>query len=219
MLFKHLNSLQPEDPVRLPPSRGRLRFWPEGSPLQGVLDLVLDLSATPRIGAEHEQSPSPDKLLQPLALPVPVKDQTRAPGGKLRVLPGAPLAFILAQEQEAPFIPIIDLQADTLTLSEEWFKTYGDFRETEIKELDGYFRGEVTGRIRSFVSIPLRRTNSPAEIIGVLNVHCDQPNILRTAMMSSKREQAGPATQFAHLIDPILQILADLLDLLVSLRA
>jgi hypothetical protein len=110
------------------------------------------------------------------------------------------------------------LQADTLTLSEDWFKRFGDFRDTEIKELDGYFRGEVTGRVRSFVSIPLRRPSGPNEIVGVLNIHCDQPNILRTKIDSPTRRQVVPAQQFAHLIDPILQILAELLDYLRRAR-
>jgi hypothetical protein len=79
MLFKRISDLRRDDPAQLLPPDGKLRFTPRGSPLQGVLDLDLELSAMPRLGVAREEKPDPDPLLKPLALPVPESAETRGP--------------------------------------------------------------------------------------------------------------------------------------------
>jgi hypothetical protein len=217
MVFKAWDTLTEEEKAALRKEDGRLRFTPKGSVLQGVLDLDLELSAVRLPGVEHEEHPAPDQSLKALALPVPVKDDIEAPNWRLRVLPGAPLAFIRAQQQEPPFVPIPDLQADAFGLGNDWFNQYGDFRRSVIEEVEHYFKEEATGKFRSVVSFALRKPNQQREILGVLNLHSDQPGILRTGGPATPLERANSAEQFSYLIDPILSNLSELLDLLVGL--
>jgi len=178
--------------------------------LYGVLDLDLALSAAVSGEQQENEGTLPDTELRPLALPIPALDATRGVGGKWRVLPGAPLAFVKAQQIEAP---IVDLYADTSTLG-KWCRDTGDFSPTVVQDLEGYFSGEAGARVRGFASLPLRRHGGDQSIIGVLNIHANRADLLRSgAGQTSTTEGTTPAAQFGFLIGPVLSILVQLVDL------
>lgn len=85
--------------------------------------------------------------------------------GKLRVLPGAALAFVLG-------IPYTT--TDTLKIRESVAGEDLALDEALIARTEWYFQNGPGRSIRSFVSIPLRTADS---CVGVLNVESSQPEI------------------------------------------
>jgi hypothetical protein len=81
-----------------------------------------------------------------------------------------------------------------------------------LEEVEHYFKEEATGKFRSVVAFTLRKPNQQREILGVLNLHSDQPGILRTGGPATPLERANSAEQYSYLIDPILSNLSELLD-------
>jgi len=177
------------DASQLSEIRKRLMFCePEAdvSTLEGVLDLDLKLSTATRLAGNE-----PDNQLKPLALPIPKVQKTT--DGKWRVLPGAPLAFCQGA---------IDGYGDTSTLG-EWCRNQG-FSHGIAQAVEGYFR-ERSSTVKSFLSLPIKRFDDDTEIVGVLNIHRDRPNLLR---------EKQPAEQFEPLVAPFQAILVQLLDML-----
>jgi len=190
MHYRPISELDARD---LKEIRARLRFVePEMdiSTLDGVLDLDPSLSTATR--TDDQES---DTELMPLALPVPHVRKTE--DQKWRVLPGAPLAFC----QEA-----IDGYGDTGTLG-SWCREQG-FSHGVAQEVEAYFR-ERSSTVRSFISLPIVRFDESAEVLGVLNIHRNQPNLLK---------EKQPAEQFEPLTVPFVAILVQLLDLLNKSR-
>lgn len=183
--------------IGLPEIRGRLRFCDEEeldmSKLLGVLDLALELSTT-AISQDE-----PDAELVPLALPIPRKaqDDFRKPGEprpRLRVLPGAPLAFVSRE---------MELYTDTRNIG-TWMTTEGDFTWQIKEEVERYFLNDERPIVRSFASLPLVRSQSDRrEPVAVLNFHRSQDGLF------SRRD---PKAQFVPLIRPIQLQLVRMLD-------
>jgi hypothetical protein len=158
--------------------------------LQGVLDLDVELSTT----TDTDKSER-DSALIPMALPIP-KQLWSSDGKRLRVLPGAPLAFCQGQ---------LDGYEDTLRLG-DWCRKE-EISETVAQQVDRYFGGDTGKRVRSFISLPLRALDNNETIVGVMNIHRNKPGLL-----SGK----APAEQFEPLVGPFQAMVVHLLEILVA---
>lgn len=160
--------------------------------LEGVLELDPAMS-TSMVSSERIEIPSPDPAYvdHPLSLPIP-KTKTGL-GGRSRVLPGAPAAFVGGPVVYYENLDLLraDLEKRDLTPSVT----------TRVLE---YFQDS---RIRSLASIKLPRAASAADgsaAIGVLNIDCSEPNLLRGA-------ESGH--HFLHLLPPFESLLLRLVAL------
>jgi len=192
MLFTRADRLDDRRIAELKPS---LRFaTPETDlrALRGVLVIERELSTTTRSGALGQ----PDGTILPLALGVPLEIRDEK-SRKWRVLPGAPMAFCTGR---------IEAYLDTFTLG-EWCRREGDFPASIANSIDDYFSSQRAEAVRSFISIPMKASESVP--IGILNIHRNRPGLL---------EEKEPVEQFAPLVDPLIFILVRLLDTLQTLR-
>jgi hypothetical protein len=192
MLYRSSNAL-PGDEEQVEAIRRRLRFVePETDirKLRGVLDLDAALST---MDGESDRFAEPDHRLTPFALPVPHDLETS--DGKLRVLPGAPVAAFLSSDR-------MDAYRNTATLLDfldERCALSGTVRE----DLRRYFEDEAAEAVRSFVSMGLWVYDDAPEPIGVLSIHSSAENLLA----GRKR-----ASMFVPLMTPFLGILSALLE-------
>ncbi len=139
----------------------RLSFWDgERTALRGMLDLQHEWSTA--VGTTGAR----DAMLTPIALPIP-KDE-RA-GGKHRVLPGAPQAFIRRDS---------DFKQDSADLV-HWCKKYGAFSSRVRDELAQYLATPAGKTTRSLVSISIiHPSQAHGDPMGVLNIHRNIPGML-----------------------------------------
>lgn len=162
-----------------------LRFVPEDfdrRQLLGVLRLIPALSySTVDDGL--------DKALSDLALPVP--RVTKSPDGRWKVLPGAPLAFVGDG---------VDGYADTRSIG-KWFDDAADFPRSVRDDVASYFSG-IGNVSRSFVS---RRLLSGSDGIGVLNLHCNLPNLLGVREGGSAEASVARREEFFALMTPFIR--------------
>jgi len=149
----------------------------------------------------HGGQLGPDPALNGLrhfALPVLEHNHGRSADGKrYRVLPGAPLTFVV-QEPNA--------YADSSQLG-AWCRKNGDFSDSICQEVEAYFRQEPAAtHFRSFASIPI---TSPldGQRLGVLNMHSNRVRLLWKSETPS---------QFYPAILPLQSLLAELLAQLLS---
>lgn len=133
------------------------------STLQGVLAMEPTLSA-----AGDLTQGAADPFIEKFFLPVDSKEVS--PQGKLRQLPGAPLAFW--QKEGA-------LHYEDATTLGDWCRKNGDFPESVSTAIDSYFRSEKAQRIKSFVSMPIPSALNSDQPLGVLNIHRSSVNMLR----------------------------------------
>lgn len=126
--------------------------------LAGVLDLQLTLSST----SAQSDSSAPDKVLAPLALPLPKLESEVS--GKTRLLPGAPMAF------GGPPCLLEDSTKIAALASERC-----DISPGVVKEIENYFHEHASKTIGSILSV---RVNRRVAECGVINIHCDRPNVL-----------------------------------------
>jgi hypothetical protein len=159
----------------------------EVAALRGILDLDVELSTT-----TETDSLERDARLNHIILPVP-KEVWSKDGKRLRVLPGAPLAFCLG---------VLDGYEDTLLLG-DWCRKQ-EISETVAQEVDRYF-SDVRRQVRSFISLPLRASDDNQTIVGVMNVHRNKPGLLNAK---------APAEQFEPLVGPFQAMVAHLLRFL-----
>jgi hypothetical protein len=139
----------------------RLSFWDgQRTELRGMLDLQRDWSTAMGTTAAR------DKMLTPLALPIP-KEEKR--GGKHRVLPGAPQAFIRRDSE---------FKQDSADLV-RWCEEYGDFSPNVRDELKLYLATPAGKATRSLVSISIiHPSRAHGDPIGVVNIHRNLPGML-----------------------------------------
>lgn len=156
------------------------------SALRGVLDLDIELSTNTGIADS-----GPDRTLRPIALPIP-EEIWSADGKRLRILPGAPVAFCFGA---------LDGYRDTLLLG-DWCREQ-EISETVAQRVDRYF-GELRLQVRSFVSLPLQSLDDATSLVGVMNIHRNKPGLL-----SSK----APAEQFEPLVAPFQAMVVHLFKL------
>jgi hypothetical protein len=196
MIFRPAAALR-----KLPPEQRRewergLAFSPPRTrlvELEGILQLVPELSTT-TARAENE----PDEL-KPLRLPVPEQRLRHVRHGDSRlwrVLPGAPVAWVRKKWVAYPS------QADLF----QWCRDEGAFADETLAALRSYFDAPPGSAVQGFASLPFP-TGAGTSPVGVLNVHSDQPGLF-----------AGrdPVRHLFPLLNPILQIVNDLVDLLVE---
>lgn len=112
---------------------------------------------------------APDANLNPFALPVEKLEVSEH--GKFRQLPGAPLTFW--QNGPSHFKDATELA--------DWCVDHGDFSNSVVEAVRGYFSSDKAQRIKSFVSIPIPnpKTTDNTMPLGVLNMHRDHTNMLR----------------------------------------
>jgi hypothetical protein len=195
MLFVPSESLDDQAAATL---QSRLRFADDGIDirrLRGVLDLVRDFSTTD----SHEIRPDPE--LDDFALPIfsEVKNQD----GQFRILFGAPIAFATRQPS---------LYCDTWKL-EEWFAQQADISRSVQRQVADYFTS--ANCVRSFLSVPIISDGLPGVVngghpLGVINVHSNATNLLRTSELTSAGANA-PLAQFTLQVRPLVLMLARLL--------
>lgn len=128
--------------------------------LAGVLDLELNLSFSSL--NDDEESTYPDSRLEPLVLPIPELDA--ALPGRTRYIPGAPTAF-----RDEPCL-IADSR-DMARIVEE----NCDVSPSVIRAVETYFHAQVAKGLNSWLSV---RINDRMPERGILNIHCNRPNIL-----------------------------------------
>ncbi|MCR6650406.1 MAG: hypothetical protein NVV73_02365 [Cellvibrionaceae bacterium] len=128
--------------------------------LAGVLDLELNLSFSSL--NDDEESTYPDSRLEPLALPIPELDAVLP--GRTRYIPGAPTAF-----RDEPCL-IADSR-DMARIVEE----NCDVSPSVIRAVETYFHAQVAKGLNSWLSV---RINDRMPERGILNIHCNRPNIL-----------------------------------------
>jgi len=121
---------------------------------------------------EHELStvvPSgdPDMEVKRIAFQIPHTANLKTSGGKWRVIPGAPMAFIKGD---------CDGYADANRLT-EWVRANSVLGDDFVRALDKYFR-EHGAQVQSFVSLALS-DGSGSEPLGVVNIHRNRPDMLR----------------------------------------
>lgn len=126
--------------------------------LAGVLDLQLALSST----SAQSDSSAADKTLAPLALPLPRQESEVS--GKTRLLPGAPMAF------NGPPCLLEDSTKIAALASERC-----DVSPGVVKEIENYFHEHASKTIGSILSV---RVNRQVAQCGIINIHCDRPNVL-----------------------------------------
>ncbi|UUO08098.1 hypothetical protein M4951_07205 [Blastopirellula sp. J2-11] len=167
---------------------------------QGVLELMPEFSMT----ITGDVEPSPDAKVKKIVLPIPAKAKNAK--GKLLVLPGAPMAFETCEPSG-----IKDVRKELC----EWMQAEGDFQQFVVDEIHDYFSHHAT--VRSFVSIPLissevlcgRAEPQGCKPIGVLNIHLDQPGLLRTEGINP--QMVSQVSNFNALIQPFILNLIKLL--------
>lgn len=213
MRYRPVPALDSEERVRV---RARLKFAePETdlASLDGVLDLDLVLSVAVSDLAQTSE-PEVDSTLKLMALPIPKPEALKSADGKRwRVLPGAPLALVLARSSEHS---LMDAYADTATLG-EWCRKNGDFSESVAQAVKAHFQGEGGSRVRSMVSLPLRSLGDDADVPAICNIHSDAPGILRQDVFRCEGVVPNSsAEQFAYLVGPLLTNLLNSLILLDS---
>lgn len=181
MAYREVEGLSPEAALAV---LSRLRFMDLRTlhGLKGVLDLQARLSSSSR----DQDSFAMDPDLKPLALPVFSEESIVS--GRTRFLPGAPRAFV----DGACLIEDASRMAELV--SEEC-----DVSPGVLKEIETYFNQETSKRIGSILSVRVER-NKPE--MGVINIHCDRPNIL------SDQKQLYT---YINLINPLTDIIYRLL--------
>jgi hypothetical protein len=137
-----------------------------------------------------------------IVIPEPPRDmrEDAAAEGRLRVLPGSAVAFLLGK----PFIAHNTLE---IRPSRETF----DIPEAVIKAAEAYFRSGDGRQVRSFVSLPLfmEPGRMEGQTIGVLNVEFEETGIF------DNKEQT--VANFALAIAPVHFVIVWLLTLLDEL--
>ena len=134
----------------------------------GVLYLRTELSTSTDEGSGFD----PDHRLQGFDYALPIPDVLYAePNGRPRFLPGAPTALEKGHH-------VID---DTHALLRRYNQTddYHDIDKSVFERAHRYFTDDKVGRnVRSILSIRLRESEGRGgQSIGVVNIHCDVPNI------------------------------------------
>ena len=158
--------------------------------LAGVLELRCELSATTasRHGNIH------DTQLVPFSLPVPVNCQI---GNGRWALPGAPTAFCRRG---------MDVVVNVLTIAQ---RCLSDGAPKYIADqVAAHFDGDEARHIRSFVSVPLVRSNVAGSDrpCGVVNVNCSVTGILENAR---RQETILPYLRtMAYMLPPMLDVYA-----------
>jgi hypothetical protein len=136
----------------------------------GVLELRPDLA----VSLKGDEGIAIDESLPRFVLEIPGERERIDAEGRGLVLPGAPEAFCA---RAYTYIPDAYLMGDSCSQER-------GLRPAISTDMDRYFK-EGNGRdVRSFISIPIlpsgcgnRRDGTP---LGVLNIHCDQPYMLRS---------------------------------------
>jgi hypothetical protein len=170
----------------------------EPSVLRGALDFVPTLStrATSERAEELEGA-----LPVRIAIPEPPRDQRvgTAPDGRLRVVPGAAVAYLLGR----PF-----MVADTRSIRPA--EGEYDLPEAVMAALDGYFREGAGAAVRSFVSLPLHAEpgGMAGERLGVLTIELEDTHVFDG--------DDGRVEQFALAIAPVYFVIGWLLTLLAE---
>ena len=161
MIYRRSGDLQSRPEIK-DAVLNRLRFTEVRSldGLAGVLDLELDLSFSSL--NDDEESTHPDSRLEPLALPIPELDI--ALPGRTRYIPGAPTAF-----RDEPCL-IADSR-DMARIVEE----NCDVSPSVIRAVETYFHEQVAKGLNSWLSV---RINDRIPERGILNIHCNRPDIL-----------------------------------------
>jgi hypothetical protein len=179
---------------------GYERFLPKqpGGDVKGALVLLKALTAA--AGSDEE-----DGSVIPISLPIV---EPYLSSGKLRVLLGAPLAFVERRKNSGTiFLSFPDLRKiyDALDESFDFPATVGD----ALKE----HRGSTESAVGSGISFPLLsvkpctqydRANSPPSVLGVLNVHCNREKMLNNL---EKRHWLFAVTVL-HLVNEIAEATA-----------
>lgn len=146
----------------------------EGSSLtdiRGALELNPEFALVLPEG--DSEKPEIDSEVGEFALPIPTADSYCDSHGRNNILPGAPHAFCFPNEPAAC--------RDTATLIADWSQTSG-LRPEVADRLKEYFESDQGSNVRSFVSLPIfeppEKTKKNPHVIGVVNIHSDQPGIL-----------------------------------------
>ncbi len=166
--------------------------------LRGVIVLKACYSTT-----ASDESASPDSNVtlpddKSFALPVPKTTYDSIAGQpRPKFLPGAPKVMVtLLDGDEATNAQSGYQDASKLA---NWCETKGSFDPGVIEEVREYFAESESIHLRSFVSFPLELSSGVA--IGVVNVHCNQPNRVGTE---------GALTHLGPLMAPFLNLVAGL---------
>lgn len=137
-----------------------------------------------------------------IAIPDPHRDSREgaAAEGKLRVVPGSAVAFLLGR----PFIvdDTLDMRSHTAELC--------DLPEAVLNASDAYFRAGGPGHpVRSFVALPLfaEPGRMKGERRGVLNVEFEEPNIFNNDPVTV--ENFALAIAPVHFVIVLLLLLLD----------
>lgn len=178
----------------------RMRFSkaPEDDLLRGggVLSIERRLSASTE--AEVDVAPEDDGL-EPLVFPIPVVGRRDLRGDKSRtlVLPGAPMAFCTAGQQEWIAFGSPDLLF-------EWCNERGAYDEQVLLKMREYFYNDPIGRtVQSFACVSIDSLDADdRDPIAVLNIHCNVPHMFKARQ---------PAQHLVPLLQPFNSILAHLL--------
>jgi hypothetical protein len=136
----------------------------------GVLELRPELA----VSLMGDEGITIDESLPRFVLEIPGERERSDAEGRSLVLPGGPEAFC---ERAYTYIP------DTHLMGNSCAQERG-LRPGISTNMDRYFRESEGRDVRSFISIPIlpsgcgnRRDGIP---LGVLNIHCDQPYMLRS---------------------------------------
>ena len=128
------------------------------SEIQGVLELILDLTAS----SDDTSSGVDDRLTDPIVLPIP-KVHLSDKNGKFRVIPGAPRAFIGNPQ----------MLFDTHRILEEYdLGKAHEITRGVFENLSNYFNDEQGRDSRSIFSIAISDRAS-GNRLGVINIHSD----------------------------------------------
>lgn len=196
----------PTEPAELAELLKRIRFAERDADprnWEGFLDLQCDFALVMddnKQGDDHLTRL--DDLVRPFAMPVPLEDR-RVDKGRTTVLPGAIEAFCHPEL-------VVALWQDTSELG-EWCRNNAGLRTSLADDIEQYFATDPGNKIKSFASFPLgipdsREPNGYKELLGVVNIHSNEINILGDA----------GTKLFAPLTTPFRIMLAELLKKLSS---
>lgn len=133
----------------------------------------------------------PDDRLQPMRFPIPTERELE--DGRTRVLPGAPTAW--ASRVASRFYSQDELL--------DWCRTRGAYPPGVTEQLRGYLRSDSGRAVQSFLSLPMPDDPATRNPIGVLNVHSDQPGLLRNRQ---------PEESLFVMLQPALTLLSSFLS-------
>lgn len=196
MLFVPKDGLLSMPPEQREEIEGGLSFGKRGPSihtLDGVLILIEPLSTR----SDLKENAHDDKVKE-LVLPIPTERELA--DGRSRVLPGAPTAWATRRAHR------FASQEEML----DWCHSIGAFTTETLNDLRTYLKSPTGREVASFLSLPLPDAPGTRTPVGVLNVHSDQPGLLR---------DRKPEDSLFVLLQPALSLLGSFLSALREAEA